>query len=644
MAQAQRSRPRPSAKQPRRRQPVTVTAPSALPSVASWVVASTVVLSAVGFWLTPEDPVSVVKLTVICVGAIAAAVVGALLLGRTGRAALPRGAVPLAVAATTVALTVSAVVAESTWIATVGQYRRNTGLVLYAACIVLAAATALLPEGPARRRPLYAVVVGATLNALYALLQRAGLDPVDWAGDPSAVIATLGNPNFVAAYVGIAVPLALWVAVDARQARQARIAAAVAAVALLAAAVASRSVQGPITAVAGAVVFAGCAFGGDLVRRGRSWLLPGGGVALLAAGVAGLGVLGIGPLSALHSSTVTTRGWYWTAALQMWRDHPVLGVGLDSFGEHYRAYRPVEAIRAFGTNALTDEPHSVPLAMAANGGALLAAAYLALVVTTAVLIVRGLRRLTGPARMQLAAVAGAWAAYQLQSLISIEQPPLALVHWVLVGSVLAVAGPPPRVVEVFRPRMSRPTAQGQRYVWTTPGLSIAALAGVLAVPLLWMALTPLRADVHYGRALAASDRGDTAAALTDFDDAVGAADGAARYWHERGALLVALNQSTAATGSFERALEGQPRFYSATVTLARRAAAAGDLATAQRYFDRARELDPVSPDLLTMIGTFEASRGDTAAARAAFERALEVLPGHQPALTALEELEQQREQ
>src|SRR5262249_32900652 len=71
---------------------------------------------------------------------------------------------------------------------------------------------ALCPTPRAGRHLLAAAVVAAAVAAAYALVQFAGHDPVAWAGvsvyagrvRPSA---TLGHPNFLAAYLVMALPL-----------------------------------------------------------------------------------------------------------------------------------------------------------------------------------------------------------------------------------------------------------------------------------------------------------------------------------------------------------------------------------------------------------------------------------------------------
>jgi O-antigen ligase len=114
-------------------------------------------------------------------------------------------------------------------------------------------------------------------------------------------------------------------------------------------------------------------------------------------------------------------------------DRPLFGFGLASFEGWFYAYRPVAVAVADGFRRSTDAPHSVPLEMLASGGLLLGLAYLALVGVTGWALIRGLRHRAGVERVLLAGLGGAWLAYQVQSLVSIDVPPIAVLHYALAG-------------------------------------------------------------------------------------------------------------------------------------------------------------------------------------------------------------------
>lgn len=157
-----------------------------------------------------------------------------------------------------------------------------------------------------------------------------------------------------------------------------------------------------------------------------------------------LGLASIGPLSILgEQRTLRLRRYYWEAGVAMFLDDPVAGVGPGRYGANYRAFRTEEAALNSGEFTVSaDAAHSVPLDMFAQGGLLAGLAYLVVVGLIAGVIISGFRRLEGRDRLLLGAFAGAWAAYQVQSLVSIDVAPLAAAHWLLAGAIVAIVRPP----------------------------------------------------------------------------------------------------------------------------------------------------------------------------------------------------------
>ncbi len=98
-----------------------------------------------------------------------------------------------------------------------GSYDRAQGLVTTAALIALASAAALIamqPRGPSR----LADAIGLTVlpTGLYALIQRAGLDPIPWLGDVVIrVSGSAGSSTLFAAHLAIALPFTALGAVSA---------------------------------------------------------------------------------------------------------------------------------------------------------------------------------------------------------------------------------------------------------------------------------------------------------------------------------------------------------------------------------------------------------------------------------------------
>jgi O-antigen ligase len=148
------------------------------------------------------------------------------------------------------------------------------------------------------------------------------------------------------------------------------------------------------------------------------------------------GTLNKGPLaSLLYKESVTYRGDYWSAGWKMTVDHPIFGVGIDSYGDWYRRGRTLAATVRRGPDVTANAAHNVYLDISSNGGFLLLGIYLALMIVVVISAIKVLRRSTGFNPAFAGLVAG-WVAFQAQSIISINQIGLAMWGWVFSGLII----------------------------------------------------------------------------------------------------------------------------------------------------------------------------------------------------------------
>ena len=655
------------------------------------LVAGAVVLTCALFTRAALDPVNVIKLTALLLVAVALVALAGSRVVRQRVAHLPvsaAGAVAVALAA---AFVLSAATAPVLSTAVLGTYGRNSGLLAYLAALVLYLVS-LRAFGDGHARVLVGGVVAAGLfTATYGLLQKAGIDAIPWNNPFNPIIAALGNPNFASGYLGVAGSVATGAAFYRGWSAAWRATCAVTAALCLLAAALSASVQGPIAAAAGLFVV-GLGLGLNLTSRRRSTALAA--LALVAAAGVIMLLLGAvakaGPAARIFSDVGSeARTHYWGAALQMFRDAPLLGVGLDHYGAFWRTARSPGSVAALGGGDFSDAAHSVPLQMLAQGGLVLGLAYLAFVGVVLVALVRGLLRLQGPERVLLAAVGGGWAAYQVSSAVSIDQVPLIVLHFALAGAVVAAAGAAGlrevRLPGAPAPVVPQPQARTrrQRVVAAAPrqrpltGLDLAALSvlAVFAVAAAWQALVPLRANAA---AKAGSDRqsvGDGTGALDAYDRAIELLDGQALYWIKKGQLFQQASppQLPQAQAAFAEAVARDPYQVNVVRVLAAEAETEGELDRSREHFRRTVELDPLNPEVVVAAATFElrhsgaadalrllegtvrrlpaeatlwATLGDAravlddeAGARTAYERALQLQPGEATAIRGLEKLD-----
>jgi hypothetical protein len=312
---------------------------------------------------------------------------------------------------------------------------------------------------------------------------------------------------------------------------------------------------------------------------------------------------GVGPFAGLGGAgALSIRRRFWEVALTMFGHHPVVGVGMNAFGDYFRFYRSTDVVRDLGVVDAPDQPHSVPIAMFANGGVLLGLSYLAFVGAVGYLLIRALRR-QGGAEVQLTAAFGAaWVAFQVQSLVSVDVVPLATLHFVLAGAIVSRGGLAARTVRLGQASNQRRNAPSRDSV---PAPLATVLAGVAGVVLAWFAIQPLRADVHSAAATRATARGDNQTALTQLQHATSEASWQGVYWLQRSRADGAVGDVRQGLADLQHALDANPRNVDAATSLARVEAAIHDNSAAAKYYRIALRLDPQNPVLKDGLSTAE---------------------------------------
>ncbi|HEV2126879.1 MAG TPA: tetratricopeptide repeat protein, partial [Chloroflexota bacterium] len=446
--------------------------------------------------------------------------------------------------------------------------------------------------------------------------------------------STLANPNFASGYIGIVAPLWLWLFATSHTVRY-RAVLGLAGVVLVAGLYGTDSLQGFIAAAAGigvALVIMVKTLPARL-RKPAFASLAGGGVFGLVLLAAGLG--GVGPLSALAAdSAFTVRSWYWGAAIAMWATRPLVGVGLDQYGSFYRTYRPLEDALSAPLNLSNDAAHSVPLMMLASGGIILAVAYVAFILYALWNAAGGVRRLEGDSLRLLGGVAGAWVAYQVQSLVSIDVPALAVAHFTLAGALVGLAGITTREVRL-------PWASAASNFRRQPALQwlAAAASGALLLVGLMLGTLPLRADVRAGQGARLLDAGRSAEAVPELQRAVKMAPWETRYRVLAGRALHDAGRVEEARAQFLEAVASEPRNIEALIWSGRMSALLEDYAAAEKWYGRVLAVEPLHPAPKVELARMQASRGELGAARELLAQALATDPNNAEALTLQDEIE-----
>ena len=310
-----------------------------------------------------------------------------------------------------------------------GVWGRSTGLLTYIAFFVVLLSTMLFSfksEGRTLRQVFERLSYFVTA---YTLIQAGDIDPINWS--QKAMVATLGNINFMSSFLGLAsisffsrllmekLPITskaqylvlistnfflIWI---------------------------SESIQGFAVFAAGASIILAFSIRRNLdFKRVIYWLLS-----IIPMGVISfLGVAGFGPLSMLRQETVIFRRDYWLAGIEMTRENWLDGVGIDSYGDYYEQYRDLEAVVRTGPQRVTNTAHNIFLDVSSGAGVLAALAFFAMFALTIAQIIKILKR--GEFDLTSVAFSGMFIGFVIFSLISINQIGVGVWGFVFMGYVI----------------------------------------------------------------------------------------------------------------------------------------------------------------------------------------------------------------
>jgi O-antigen ligase len=338
------------------------------------------------------------------------------------------------------AFTLSAVVAtvftDFKFVGIFGETQRRNGLATYLALAIIGLTASIFIRMFNVKRLYFATFVIGSIFAVYAFMQTTGRDFVSWNNPYNSIIGTVGNPNFAAAVMSVMGVIIFSLIFFKDLNLFYRVGAAAFSVVAMLLIIRSDSRQGILSFLIGAGLFV------VILLFSKNKVL---GVLSLSGGmIAGifsiLGMLQIGPLQELlYKSSVSVRGYYWRAGIEMFQQNPLMGVGMDRYGAYFKEYREVGYPLAYGFDITSSNAHNTFIQFFATGGVFLGTAYLVL---NGFILWRGVtavRKFTGNNRLLITGLLAAWVAFHSQSLISIDNIGVSIWGWVLGGSIIGLS-------------------------------------------------------------------------------------------------------------------------------------------------------------------------------------------------------------
>jgi O-antigen ligase len=393
-----------------------------------------------------------------------------------------------------------------------GVFGRNTAFVTYLLLVSIILSAAILRRESSFKYLIWGLFGAGFINVLYCGWVIAFGDFVPWTNPYGNILGTFGNPNFIGAFLGLFAASIVAYTFKTGESLIVRISVFIIFLITVYEIIDSAAIQGRV------VVAAGLGIVGFYLVRSKFESFFAQAIYLVLIAIAGvfalLGALQIGPLTKyIYKTSVSLRGEYWQAGWNMGSDHPLTGVGFDTYGDWYRRARDAQALILPGPNTTTNAAHNVPFDVLAFGGWPLFASYLAILALSAIAIVKVTLR-QRKYNAIFVTLTTAWLCYQLQSIISINQIGLAVWGWLFSGALIgyeistrAKNEESQSVQGKGKPSRSAKQKQGEKIVTSTLVAGIGAVVGLL------IAVPPLSADVKWRAALGSKSAQKVEAAL-----------------------------------------------------------------------------------------------------------------------------------
>ena len=314
-----------------------------------------------------------------------------------------------------------------------GSFGRNTGFLTYLSFLFILISVCIIQNPELYRRILLALIFTSAIVSAYCIIQIADLDPISWSLHDT--FGTLGNTNFLSAFLGISGLACFVVVLDKTFKKKTRVLTLFISLLEFFIALSTKSIQGVMIYLAGLGIL--IAFLIKTSKKLKLFFIP---YSILSV-TSLLGVVSAlfnkGPLANLiFQPSILYRADYMHAGWKMTLLRPFYGVGMDSYGDWYREVRGSISTLRTGPDRTANTAHNIFLDISSNGGFPLLVAYLFILFLAfrgAIISVKN-RPLNSCVIPLVTFIC--WLAYQFQSLISINQVGVGIWGWILSGILI----------------------------------------------------------------------------------------------------------------------------------------------------------------------------------------------------------------
>jgi O-antigen ligase len=317
----------------------------------------------------------------------------------------------------------------------IGETQRRNGFLSYFALIVILLFTSIRFNYFYSYRLIKSSILIGLILSSYGLLQISGRDFVKWNNPYNSMISTLGNPNFASALLAVLTIVSTLLFFIKSIQKIYKIIAVVVIFTSVISIFKSNSRQGLLVIVIGLLFYLSL-YSYFNFRRVRTLVIF---TVASSFGLLIAGMLQVGPLSSyLYKSSVSVRGYYWKAALEMFKNKPLTGIGLDSYGSYFKQFREVGYPLNYGFEITSSNAHNVYLQLFSTGGLFVGVSYLLILLLVFIAGILNVKGSSGDEQKIALLLLSAWIGFQAQSLISIDNIGISIWGWVLGGSIIGL--------------------------------------------------------------------------------------------------------------------------------------------------------------------------------------------------------------
>jgi O-antigen ligase len=317
----------------------------------------------------------------------------------------------------------------------IGDTQRRNGFLQYLFLIVLFLylirfTTIELAKKLIKTIPWVGLVVGS-----YGMLQILGKDFVEWNNPYNSMISTMGNPNFSSAILACFASVSVISIFMINSSLTLKMLAGLSSLISFYAIVKSESRQGLV------IIFIALSFFVTIKIFTRNHKL---GIVVIISNLfinlmGVLGMLQIGPLqNFLYKESVSVRGYYWRAGIEMFKDNPLTGVGLDSYLTSFFKFREPGYPATYGFDITSSNAHNVIIQLFATGGIFVGFSYLLLLSLVLFCGFRLISKVNYELKNYCIILLAAWIGLQAQSIISIDFIALSVWSWLFGGLIVGL--------------------------------------------------------------------------------------------------------------------------------------------------------------------------------------------------------------